>query len=161
MPQMTTRQRRQVVTWCLAHGKDVAATCARFGVSQATVYRWLARYAAHPAKPLRMKSRRPAQTRQPSWTHDTLCQLSDLVVFYPRATRRQWQHLLTNETGFQGSEGTLGKMWRVIARGCPVCGRKHHKHLLRKHIIASFDAGLRRHLETPTATRRHALFQPA
>src|SRR5262249_26072259 len=136
-------QRRKVVIWCLAHGKDVPATCARFGVGSVTVYRWLAQHAANPAKPLRAKSRRPLQTRQPSWTQDDLCQLSHLVVDYPRATRRQLQHLLANETGFQASEGTIGKMWRLIARGCPVCRRKQHKHLYRKHLTVRLDASYR------------------
>jgi hypothetical protein len=27
MSQMNTRQRRQVVKWCMAHDKNIAATC--------------------------------------------------------------------------------------------------------------------------------------
>ena len=39
MPQPTTQQRRQMIRWHFAHGEDVNATCAQFGVSRATLYR--------------------------------------------------------------------------------------------------------------------------
>src|SRR5262249_41529867 len=58
MPQMTTKQRRQLVRWYCADGTDVLGTCAQFGVSH--------QYAAHPHKPLRAKSRRAHYTRLPS-----------------------------------------------------------------------------------------------
>ena len=40
-PQLTTRQRRQMIHWHVAHGANIPATCAQFGVSRATLYRWL------------------------------------------------------------------------------------------------------------------------
>ena len=63
MPQLNARQRRQMLNWYIAHGENVAATCAQFGVSRATFYRWRARYAANPRKPLRAQSRRPHTSR--------------------------------------------------------------------------------------------------
>ena len=63
MPQPTTRQRRLWIAWHFAHGENVSATCAQFGIHRSTLYRWLARYANQPQKPLRARSRRPQTTR--------------------------------------------------------------------------------------------------
>ena len=139
MPQPTSQQRRRCIRWYFAHSKDVPATCAQFGISRATLYRWLAQYAAAPEKPLRAQSRRPHRTRQPTWTLGDLCLLSDLVLDHPQATRRQLQRRFAALTGVHCSETTVGRMLRVIAQRCPRCARKHHQHVWRRHFAAHLD----------------------
>jgi len=133
MPQLTPQQRRRCIRWYFAHGKDVPATCAQCGISRATLYRWLAQYAAAPEKPLRPRSRRPHRTRQPSWTMGDLGLLSDLVLDDPHATRRQLHQMLAEATGVQRSEATVGRMLHAIAQRCPRCARKHHQHVWHRH----------------------------
>ena len=83
MPQPTTRQRRQWIDWYFAHGEDVSATCAHWGIHRSTLSRWLTRYRAQPTKPLRARSRRPHTTRRPTWSPEDLMCVCTLLGTHP------------------------------------------------------------------------------
>jgi len=121
MAQMTTRQRRRIIPWYLAHGKHVPATAAQFGVSPATVYRWLAQYAAHPDQPLRAKSRKPHHTRLPAWTPAEVLALCGLLCHHPQWGRGRLTVALRARHGSTHSASSVGRMLQLLRRRCPVC----------------------------------------
>ena len=142
MAQMTTRQRRQIVAWCLAHNKDVTATCAQFGVSQATLYRWLAQYAAHPDKPLRAKSRKPHHTRLPSWTPAEILAFCGLLCQHPSWGRGRLTIALRAQHGMRHSEASVGRMLKLLRHHCPVCHSKDGRHDRLMHAFSQDLAAL-------------------
>src|SRR5437870_692026 len=106
--QFTAKERSQCLRWHVTHGEDVTATCARFGISRATLYRWLAQNLADPQKSLGAQPGRSKHTQPPPWTLGDLCLLSDLAMDHPQATHRQFYRMLTVQTGVQFSEATVG-----------------------------------------------------
>jgi hypothetical protein len=110
------------IRWHQRHGEDVAATCRHFGISRATLYRWLARSRQDPHAPLRRRSRRPKSPRAPGWTVRQLLAVAVLANTHPGWGRvRVWQALsLTDRHGL--SEATVGRLLRVLRTDCPFCG---------------------------------------
>ena len=134
MAQMHTRQRRQVVKWCVAHDKNIAATCARFGISRATLYRWLAHQAASPGEPLCAQSRRPHTTRGPAWSRAAFAKLCDLTMAHPPWGRGRLRAALVEQTGISRSPATVGRMLAEMRAQCPLCGERDGYHRLALHV---------------------------
>src|SRR6266487_2284229 len=52
-----------------ANGRNARLTCRHFDISPQTFYRWLRRYKPGNLKTLEERSRRPHQTRKPTWSN--------------------------------------------------------------------------------------------
>ena len=135
MSQMNTRQRRQVVKWCVAHDKNIAATCARFGVSRATLYRWLAHQAVYPGEPIRAQSRRPHTTRGPAWSRAEFAMLCDLTMAHPTWGRGRLTAALTAQTRTPRSPATVGRMLARMRARCPICSERDGRHHPGLHAL--------------------------
>jgi transposase len=128
MPQPTPRQRRQWMAWYFAHGRNVRATCAQFGIHRSTLYRWLARAAAQPQQPVRARSRRPQTTQRRTWSADELRLVCGLLGQYPTWGRRRLADALFAQTGTLWSEATVGRMRARMQPRCPVCQGHAGRH---------------------------------
>ena len=126
--QPTARQRGQWIKWHVAHGQDISATCAQFGMHRSTLYRWLARHAHQPQKPLRARSRRPHTVRRPTWTPEELLLICELLAQHPTWGRGRVRMALIARTGLQRSVATVGRMLARIRPRCPVCKGRAGQH---------------------------------
>ena len=144
MPQMTARQRRQMIQRHLAQGESIRATCAQYGVSRATFYRWLARYTAHPQQPLRARSRRPQTLRRPAWSQEELLRLGELTVAHPRWGRGRLTAALAAQTDVLRSPATVGRMLATIRQQCPLCLERggYHYRFVHATILDLRRVGL-------------------
>jgi hypothetical protein len=137
MSQPTPRQRWQWIVWYFAHGQNVSATCARFGIHRSTLYRWLARYAAQPQKAIHAGARRSHITRRPTWSLDELRILCGLLGQYPTWGRRRLTDALFAQTGTLWSEATVGRMLARMKPQCPVCQGHNGCHDVLVNALAN------------------------
>ena len=135
MKQLTARQRRHMVEWHWAHGASIPATCAQFGVSRATLYRWLAHHAADPQKPLRSQSRRLHIRRGPAWEREEVVKLCDLMIAHPTWGRGRLTVALAAPTTTSRSPATVGRMLARIRARCPICGGREGCHDRFAHAL--------------------------
>ena len=149
MPQLTARKRRQMIQWHVAHGASIPATCAQFGVSRATLYRWLARYAAEPQKPLRARSRRPHTPRSSSWSRAETVMLCALLMAQPTWGRGRLTVALAAQTATVRSPATMGRRLAWIRRRCPICAGREGRH---DPLVHALDQDLT-HLGVPMPLR--------
>jgi transposase len=141
---MNARKRRQMLQWYMAHGESIPATCAQFGVSRATLYRWLARAAAAPQKPLRAQSRRPHTTHGPAWSREEVVMLCELTMAHPTWGRGRLTTALAAQTARPRSPATVGRMLAKIRARCPLCQGREGRHEPSAHaLMRTFaDAGI-------------------
>src|SRR5262249_54737586 len=133
MRQFTAQQRRHMLNWHVAHGASMPATCAQCGVSRATLYRWLARHAANPHKPLRAQSRRPHTTRGVAWAPEVVVRLCALTMAQPTWGRGRLTAALAAQTATPPLPATVGRMLAWIRTRCPMCGGRGGRHLPGGH----------------------------
>jgi hypothetical protein len=158
MPQPTPRQRRQWMAWYFAHAQDITATCQQFGMSRSTLYRWLARSAAQPQKPLRARARRPQIPRRPTWSLDELRLVCGLLGQYPTWGRRRVADALFALTGTLWSEATVGRMLARMQPRCPICQGLAGRHDVLAYALASDLPQLG--VPGPTLPRTHSATAP-
>src|SRR5882724_5545042 len=156
MPQPTPRQRHQWMAWYFAHAQDVMATCQQFGISRSTFYRWLARHAAQPQKPVR--ARRPHVPRRPTWSLDELRLVCELLGQYPTWGRRRLADALFAQTGTLWSEATVGRMLARMKPRCPLCQGHAGRHDVLAYALASDLPQLS--VPGPTLPRAHTATAP-
>ena len=60
--------------------KDASLVCKTYGISRATLYRWLKRYDPKDLNTLRNKSRRPRRLRKPMWTYELIRRHLDILL---------------------------------------------------------------------------------
>lgn len=89
--------------------RDAGLVCRTFGMSRATLYRWLERFDPQDLTSIRDKSRRPKSLRKPLWTNDLLQAVKRLRQQYPRWAKDKIAVLLKGE-GFQTSASTVGRI---------------------------------------------------
>lgn len=89
--------------------RDVSLVCKAYGISRATLYRWLKRYDPKNLNSLRNKSRRPKRLRKPMWTYDLIQKVKELREQYPRWGKEK-QCILLSERGFESSASTVGRI---------------------------------------------------
>jgi transposase len=128
MQQLNAQQRRQMIKWHRTHGASVPATCAQFGVSRATLYRWLAHDAAYPGEPLRAQSRRPHTKRAPTWSRKAFTRLCNLAMAHPTWGRGRLTAALAAQTASALSPATVGRMLARMRRRCPICHLREGRH---------------------------------
>ena len=64
--------------------QDVKLVCQTFGISRATLYRWLKRFDPRDLISLRVESRRPRRVRSPLWSRELVRAVKELREEYPR-----------------------------------------------------------------------------
>ena len=95
--------------------KDVSLVCRTYGISRATLYRWLRRSDPNDLNTLRNKSRRPRHLRKPMWTYDFIQKVKELRGQYPRWGKEKLCVLL-QERGIESSASTVGRIIGYLKR---------------------------------------------
>ena len=103
------------------HGRNVARTCRRFGISRQTFYRWKRRFDRHDLSTLEERSHRPRSVRQPTWAPELAERVLSLRQQYPRWGKDKLVVLLAREkcrvsTSMVGRILAYGKRRGVLPR---------------------------------------------
>jgi transposase len=77
------RTRLRAIT-LMQRSRDEELVCETFGVSRATLYRWMKRYDPNDLTSLKEKSRRPRHVRKPQWSWELSQAIKTLRNQYPR-----------------------------------------------------------------------------
>ena len=111
-PPRETKRRLAVLRWHEDHGAHVSLTARHFGLSRSTVYDWLQRYKRDGLRGLKDRSRRPRNTRQPTWSKDLEQAVLRLREKHPRWGKDKLVVLLRQQ-GFTVSVSMVG---RILSR---------------------------------------------
>ena len=95
--------------------KDTRLICETFGMSRATLYRWLQRFDPHDLTSLREGSRRPRRVRRPVWSYELVMAVKEIREQYPRWGKDKLVVLL-REQGYLTSASTVGRLLRYLKR---------------------------------------------
>lgn len=97
--------------------KDTGLVCETFGISRATLYRWVTRFDPKDLSSLKERSRRPRRLRKPMWSHPLIMAVKALRRQYPRWGKEKLQALLGAQ-GWDVSVSTVGRILKYLkARG--------------------------------------------
>ena len=128
--------------------KDTRLICDTFGMSRATLYRWLKRCDPHDLSSLRERSRRPRRVRRPLWSHELVIAVKHLRECYPRWGKDKLVVLLRGQ-GYKTSASTVGRVLRYLkSRGVLV------EPVVRRVISA------KRRARRPYAVRKPKEYKP-
>jgi transposase InsO family protein len=94
---------------------DVKLTCATFGISRATLYRWVGQFDSKDLSSLREQSRRPKRLRKPKWSFELLKEVRQLRQQYPRWGKDKLVVLL-RDRGWKTSTSTVGRIIHYLKR---------------------------------------------
>ncbi len=94
---------------------DVKLTCATFGISRATLYRWVGRFDSRDLRSLSEQSRRPKRLRKPKWSFELLKEVKQLRRQYPRWGKDKLVVLLRDQ-GWKTSTSTVGRIINCLKR---------------------------------------------
>jgi putative transposase len=95
--------------------KDTRLICDTFGMSRATLYRWLQRFNPHDLSSLREGSRRPRRVRKPVWSYELVMAVKEVRERYPRWGKDKLVVLLRQQ-GYMTSASTVGRVLRYLKR---------------------------------------------
>ena len=93
--------------------KDVKLVCETFGISRATLYRWLKRFDPKDLISLREESRRPRRVRRPLWSRQLVQAVKKLREEYPRWGKDKLVVLVRGQ-GYEASTSTVGRILRDL-----------------------------------------------
>lgn len=94
---------------------DVLLVCRTFGISRATLFRWLKSFDPNDISTLQDKSRRPRRLRTPLWSYKLIIVVRNLRNQYPRWGKEKLVILLKDK-GFATSSSTVGRILRYLRR---------------------------------------------
>jgi len=109
--------------------KDVKLVCETFGISRATLYRWLGRFDSKDLTSLKEESRRPRRVRKPLWSRELIGAVKELREEYSRWGKDKLVVLL-RERGHESSTSTVGRILGYLKQ------RGELKEPMRKKISA-------------------------
>jgi putative transposase len=89
--------------------KEVRLVCETFGISRATLYRWLKRFDPKDLISLREESRRPRRVRKPLWSWELVQAVKALREEYPRWGKDKLA-VLVRDQGHEASVSTVGRI---------------------------------------------------
>lgn len=95
--------------------KDTRLICETFGMSRATLYRWLKLFDPDDLTSLRERSRRPRRVRRPLWSYELVMAVKHLRERYPRWGKDKLVVLL-KEQGYMTSASTVGRVLGYLKR---------------------------------------------
>lgn len=100
-----------------ANGRNARLTCRHFDISPQTFYRWLRRYKPGDLATLEERSRRPRQTRRPTWSGELAVAVQRLREQFPRWGKDKLMPLLRDQ-GWECSTSMVGRILKDLkARG--------------------------------------------
>jgi putative transposase len=88
---------------------DVRLVCQTFGVSRATLYRWLKRFDPKDLTSLKEQSRRPRRVRRPLWSRELIGAIKALREAYSRWGKDKLV-VLVRDQGYESSTSTVGRI---------------------------------------------------
>ena len=88
--------------------KAAILVCETFGVSRATLYRWMQRVHLQDLSSLKERSRRPRELRRPTWSHELIMAVKALCRQYARWGKEKLTVLLVPRGGI-----FLYRLWDV------------------------------------------------
>ncbi len=89
--------------------EDVKLVCQAFGISRATLYRWLKRFDPRDLTSLKEESRRPRRVRRPLWSREVVRAVKELGEEYPRWGKDKLV-VLARGRGHEVSTSTVGRI---------------------------------------------------
>ena len=89
--------------------RDVEVVCQTFGISRATLYRWLKRFDPKDLTSLKEESRRPRRVRRPLWSQGLVRAVEELREQYPRWGKDKLA-ILVGDQGHKVSVSTVGRI---------------------------------------------------
>ncbi len=92
---------------------DVKLACQTFGISRATLYRWLKRFDSKDLASLKEESRRPRRVRRPLWSRELVGAVKELREEYPRWGKDKLV-VLVRDQGHEVSTSTVGRILRKL-----------------------------------------------
>lgn len=95
--------------------RNVSLVCDTFGISRATLYRWIRRFNPTELSTLRERSRRPRTVRRPLWTAQLIIAIRQLRNQYPRWGKQKLVVLLRKQ-GLHTSPSTVGRILVYLKR---------------------------------------------
>lgn len=95
--------------------KDASLVCETFGISRATLYRWIQRFDPKDLTSLKERSRRPRRLRKPTWSHDLIMEVKALRRQYPRWGKEKLAALLAAR-GRDASVSTVGRILKYLKK---------------------------------------------
>ena len=93
--------------------RDAKLVCQTFGISRATLYRWLKRFDPKDLISLREQSRRPRRVRRPIWSRQLVRAVKELREEYPRWGKDKLVVLVRGQ-GHEASTSTVGRILRCL-----------------------------------------------
>ena len=93
--------------------RDLNLVCETFGISRATLYRWLKRFDSKDLVSLREQSRRPRRVRRPLWSRQLVRAVKELREEYPRWGKDKLVVLVRGQ-GHEASTSTVGRILRCL-----------------------------------------------
>lgn len=93
--------------------EDVKLVCQAFGISRATLYRWLKRFDPRDLTSLKEESRRPRRVRRPLWSRELVRVVKELRGEYPRWGKDKLV-VLVRGRGHEVSTSTVGRILRHL-----------------------------------------------
>lgn len=93
--------------------RDAKLVCQTFGISRATLYRWLKRFDPKDLISLREQSRRPRRVRRPIWSRQLVRAVKELREEYPRWGKDKLVVLVRGQ-GHEASTSTVGRILRHL-----------------------------------------------
>jgi len=92
---------------------DVKLACQTFGISRATLYRWLKRFDPRDLNSLKEQSRRPRRVRKPLWSRELVQAVKELRQEYPRWGKDKIA-VLVRDQGHEASTSTVGRILKQL-----------------------------------------------
>ncbi len=89
--------------------EDVKLVCQAFGISRATLYRWLKRFDSRDLTSLKEGSRRPRRVRRPLWSKELVRRVKELRELYPGWGKDKLV-VLVRDQGHEASTSTVGRI---------------------------------------------------
>jgi len=93
--------------------RDAKLACQTFGISRATLYRWLKRFDSKDLISLREQSRRPWRVRRPIWSRQLVRAVKELREEYPRWGKDKLVVLVRGQ-GHEASTSAVGRILRHL-----------------------------------------------
>ena len=109
--------------------KDVKLVCETFGISRATLYRWLGRFDSKDLTSLKEESRRPRRVRKPLWSRELIGAVKELREEYARWGKDKLV-VLVRDQGYEASTSTVGRILGYLKQ------RGELKEPMRRNISA-------------------------
>jgi len=136
---LTSKQRdrlRALKIW--SDTRDVGLVCQTFGISRATLYRWIKKFNPQDLRSLKEESRRPRKLRKPLWSAELVTAVKNLRNEYPRWGKEKLVVLLKRQ-GCNTSASTVGRILTYLKRR-GVLVEPSRKYVCRKKRFARIYA---------------------